>query len=1085
MASLIHPTSIHRKELSCPVSGVVELQHSVDQNPLVCASDASLREVLIYMNQRFEVCTVGSEQEDQTPQRMDYVLIMDQQEILGIFTERDVVRLSAQEIDFATTPIGDVMTRQLVTLPASEILDAFTVLNVFRQHRIRHIPLLDDQAKLAGVITMEGLRKSLKPSMLLKMRAVSEVMTTDPITAGPTASVITVAQMMSSHRISCVVIVEDEAQDPISRLRPIGIITERDIVQYQILELDLQSLQVQTVMSSPLECLSIGNTLWQAQRLMQKLHVRRLVVTDAEGELSGILTQTNILSILNGSDLCSTLEILQDQVDQLQNEKIQLLQALNQTLEHQVEEDAVVLQSCQNHFESTFEQAAVGIAHVDLQGQFRSVNQRMCELLHYSRSEFSTLSFQDITHPDDQAEDQRQIQHLLQTQASSFSREKRYLCQDGSILWGKVTVSLATSAADTPDYFIAVVEDISDRKRAELALQQLNQDLEKRVISSTAAFQASERRYRALFEFAPDMLFVLDPQGSIQQVNTAVLERSGYMKAELLNRPLTQFWVTTPSISDSQLLQTLQKQRHWRHTMEFQCRDGTSLFVDCVYSMMTDEDAGAPYILVIQRDISEQTHIEMALKASEARYRSLYENTPIMLHSIDQMGKVVSVSNTWLTQMGYDRSEVLGQASTDFLTPASQDYARTQVLPQYFQTGVCQDIPYQWVKKNGELIDVLLSAIAERDADGQVIRTLAVSVDVTERNHIEAALSESEERFRLAFEQAAVGMALISPAGQWLKVNESLCNIVGYSEAELLSMTFQQITHPDDIDENLASAHKLLTKEIASYHTEKRYIHKQGHEVWVMLSGSLVWQDDGHPHHFIAQIQNISDRKVYEQQLSESLAEKSVMLQEIHHRVKNNLQVICSLLNLQTQTNPDSNIAEIMQESQNRVKSMALVHENLYQSKNLSKINLETYVRELTNNLLRSYRSRVSLTHLDITICNLHLNIDTAVPCGLIINELVSNALKHAFPQDEQGTITIQITEQPNHELTLTVADNGIGLPKTLTVDHSQTLGLRMVKTLTRQISGTLTIHREAGTSFQICFPQPDPSPAQVTQNHA
>ncbi|QUY46012.1 sensor histidine kinase [Acaryochloris marina] len=194
--------------------------------------------------------------------------------------------------------------------------------------------------------------------------------------------------------------------------------------------------------------------------------------------------------------------------------------------------------------------------------------------------------------------------------------------------------------------------------------------------------------------------------------------------------------------------------------------------------------------------------------------------------------------------------------------------------------------------------------------------------------------------------------------------------------------------------------------------------------------------------------------------------------QEIHHRVKNNLQVICSLLNLQSQTNTNLQVAEIMQESQDRVKSMALVHENLYQSESLSKINFKTYVTDLTNNLLRSYRSKVSQIRITIFSPNIYLEIDTAVPCGLIINELVSNSLKYAFPQQHDGQIDIHMTQTAKQMLALKISDSGIGLPANLNFARSQTLGLRMVNTLTKQISGTITVKRETGTSFEICFPQ-------------
>lgn len=946
MTNVTNPISISEETLSCSLSGVGALQQAMDKNPLVFAPDASLREVMVNMNAGSAACAVGTqEQETPPPRRVNYVLIMVEQDLLGIFTERDVVRLSAQDIDFSNVKIAEVMTRSLITQPASELRDAFTVLTLFRQHRIRHLPILNDSGQVLGVITTDGLRKSLQPNTLLKMRTVSEVMSLRPITASATTSVMDIAQLMATHQISCVVIVHPDGPDSAIVLRPIGIITERDIVQFQTLELNFRALLAESVMSCPLECMTLTDTLWQAQQTMQQLHVRRLVVIDAQGALQGILTQSSMLAVLNGSDLCSTLEVLQQQVDQLQNEKVQLLQTLNAKLENQVEADAVEILTYRNSFQATFEQAAVGMAQVDLQGQFRAANQRFCEWLGYAPAELLQKSFLDVTLTDDQALDHQQIQRLIQGDLSSFSREKQYCRQDGSRFWGNVTVSLVTSPTGAPDYLIAVVENISDRKRAEEALQQLNQELEDRVRLSTAAY----------------------------------------------------------------------------------------------------------------RD-------------SEARYRSLYENTPVMLHSIDRDGRLISVSNTWLAQMGYERSEVIGQFSTDFLTPASQDYARTEVLPHYFQMGICEDVSYQFVTKQGEVIDVLLSAIAERNPDGDILRTLAVSVDVTERNRIEAALCESEERFRLAFEKAAIGMALISPVGQWLQVNTALCDIVGYSEAEMLALTFHQITHPEDLATDVHSAEQLLAGEIDTYHTEKRYIHKQGHEIWIALSASLVRQEDGSPLYFITQIQDMSVRKLNEQKLSESLAEKNVMLQEIHHRVKNNLQVICSLLNLQTQTS-DLQIAEIMQESQNRVQSMALVHENLYQSKNLSKISLESYVKELTNNLLRSYRSRVSLTQINVAIPNIHLDIDTAVPCGLIINELVSNALKYAFPHHQTGVITINILEHSDQTLTLTIADNGIGLPAKMKIGQTRTLGLQMVKTLTRQISGTIAVNREAGTSFQIQFP--------------
>lgn len=337
------------------------------------------------------------------------------------------------------------------------------------------------------------------------------------------------------------------------------------------------------------------------------------------------------------------------------------------------------------------------------------------------------------------------------------------------------------------------------------------------------------------------------------------------------------------------------------------------------------------------------------------------------------------------------------------------------------------------------------------------------------------ALQLSEERLQMALAGSgdelwdwdiSTGEVFFSPRWEIM---------LGYEVGELPGhvSTWERLIHPED----KPGVMEVLDKHLQNgepYTYDYRFLTKSGEWTWMATYGQVVKRSAaGTPERMSGTHKDISARKLVEQKLSESLAEKSVMLQEIHHRVKNNLQVICSLLNLQTQTNPGSKIAEIMQESQNRVKSMALVHENLYLSQNLSKISLETYIKGLTNNLIRSYRSKISRTKITLAIASIYLDIDTAIPCGLIINELVSNALKYAFPDQGSGEIKVKVTQDLQQSITLTIADNGMGLPHEVNLEQTQTLGLRMVKTLTRQISGTLTISQEAGTSFNIHFPQP------------
>ena len=221
----------------------------------------------------------------------------------------------------------------------------------------------------------------------------------------------------------------------------------------------------------------------------------------------------------------------------------------------------------------------------------------------------------------------------------------------------------------------------------------------------------------------------------------------------------------------------------------------------------------------------------------------------------------------------------------------------------------------------------------------------------------------------------------------------------------------------------------------------------------------------------IESIRDISDHKKAEKKILNSLREKEVLLSEIHHRVKNNMQVISSLLNLQAGHIEDERILELFKESQSRVRAMALIHERLYQAEDLASIDFAVYIRNLTDNLLSVYRIDTDVIKLNFYVDDVFLDINTAIPCGLIINELVSNAFKHAFPDGREGEVSITLTEDKvNKRHTLTVSDDGISFPEGLDFRGTETFGMQLVNILTKQLHGTIELDRSSGTSFKIIF---------------
>lgn len=391
--------------------------------------------------------------------------------------------------------------------------------------------------------------------------------------------------------------------------------------------------------------------------------------------------------------------------------------------------------------------------------------------------------------------------------------------------------------------------------------------------------------------------------------------------------------------------------------------------------------------------------------------------------------------------------------------------------PNYWSAGAIKALTAMVsIMTAAELVPVIPQAITLPGRKELEIAKAELEQRVRERTQ---ALQLSEERLQMALAGSGDGLWDWNIVTDEVYLSPRWQEMLGYEANELPGhvSTWESLIHPDDQPGVRESLGRHLEDSRVPYSFDYRVKMKSGAWKWIGNYGQVVTRNEqGEAVRMSGTHKDIGDRKQREQQLADSLAEKSVMLQEIHHRVKNNLQVICSLLNLQTQTT-DPHIAEVMQESQNRVRSMALVHENLYQSENLSKINLERYVKDLSENLLRSYRSRGSLTRIHVDVSNLYLDIDTAVPCGLIINELVSNALKYAFLPHHGGEVNIQISPLAHQELMLTVADNGVGLPTEVNIEQTKTMGLRMVKSLVQQISGTFSVKREAGTSFQIVFP--------------
>ncbi len=373
---------------------------------------------------------------------------------------------------------------------------------------------------------------------------------------------------------------------------------------------------------------------------------------------------------------------------------------------------------------------------------------------------------------------------------------------------------------------------------------------------------------------------------------------------------------------------------------------------------------------------------------------------------------------------------------------------------------------------------------AEREILMAIGRQIGTAI---EKIRAERALRESEDKYRTISEQSLVGIQMIKD-GKMIFVNDGWSKITGYKREEALNWEFeefQQIIMPEDRKMFLDQVRKKqlgVTEGVMPVY-DFRFISKNGQARWVLLHSKSVQFADGHA--VIGVVIDITERKQAEQDLANANRklmareqellganrDKEVLLKEIHHRVKNNLQIVSSLLKLQLGHLRDQQAAAIIRDCQNRIRSIAIVHEQLYQSRNLAEIDVGHYIHNLANHLFRTFLIDPGMVKMQIAVDDLALHIDQAIPCSLIINELVSNSLKYAFPENRRGTINVTIQPSEAGQIKLLVSDDGVGLPANIDFKNTASLGLQLVMTFVEQLNGKISLASGKGTTFSITFP--------------
>lgn len=750
----------------------------------------------------------------------------------------------------------------------------------------------------------------------------------------------------------------------------------------------------------------------------------------------------------------------------------------------------------EERFRSIFKEAPVGMVTVSMEGRFLQVNPAFCRFLGYTAKELEGMSVVNVTFPKDQPETQRALDNYRSGGSYVIDIEKRYLTKDQRTVWGHVKSTVLQDNAGRPICYVTVVEDITEKRMAEEALKE------------------SQARYRLATHAGHVGVWDWDLITDELYIDPNLKALLGYEEDEIKNK--MDDWQKHIFPEDRKKLNKAVGRHINGQTSQFEVeirmvhKDGSLRWFLGRGSLIRDKAGSIIRMIGTDTDITDRKAMQLALEENRARYELASNAGLVGVWDADLSSGAIFVDPVIKTMLGYRQDEIANHRDDWERYFYPEDLKRSnEALENHINGKTPQyEAAVRLRHKNGEYVWVLARGTALRDKEGRAYRLIGTTTNINDRMKAELIQRGRNK----VLERLAEGAVLKDVLLTLIEHLEEICptmrcsvllldkdmkylhNFVAPSMPEEYMQAVDHIEIGPGVGSCGTAAYtgeRMIVEDVLthSYWMEFReHAHKAGFRAcWsepiisssyrVLGTFAMYYPDVRAPQDediemimTAARLASIAiEHRQAEENVKQALREKDVLLKEVHHRVKNNLQIISSLFDLQFEHVRDQQTQEMARKNQERIKAISFVHEMLYQSMELSGIDFDEYIDKLTRYLLSMYRSDEKKVSLSIDVVSPPVNINTAILCGLIINELTTNSLKHAFPH-QGGEILIEFKKDAAGLYHLNVSDSGIGFPKGLDIFQQSSLGLQLVDTLVKQLGGEYRLESRKGARFVMTF---------------